>query len=355
MEKGIDSVIDGHKIYLHPEKVTQWKQTGDCYPIHVEIDLTNRCNHNCIFCGLDFDRGKEEINKDIILRALEDMAKHEVKSVMFTGGEPTLHPDLSLFVQKAKEYGLDVALTTNGSLFNKKIQEECLPYLSWVKFSIDAGTPQTYEKTHRTNSKNFYKLIENIDSSIKMKNEKKLNVTIGTQYLIIPQSINKKDINRIINILKEIKPGYLSIKPYSDHPRSPKNLIVTEKDYEKLEEILGNVKNEDLFKIFFRKETIKRVQEEKTYNECYGLSFYTLIDSRGDVLPCNLFYEQEEFVYGNIYKNNFNEIWEGEKRKKVLNRLRIIGTKNCRKGCRCDAGNEYLCRIKNPQPHDNFT
>jgi cyclic pyranopterin phosphate synthase len=355
MTKGIDSVIDGHKIYLHPEKIVQWKKTGDCYPIHVEIDLTNRCNHNCVFCGLDFDRGTKEIDREVMLRTLKNLAEHDVKSVMFTGGEPTMHKDVVLFIQKAKEYGLDVALTTNGSLFDKKLQEGCLPYLSWVKFSVDSGTQTTYEKIHGVSRKNFDKLIDNIDSSVRLKNEKNLNVTIGTQYLIIPQSINKRDINGIVKILKEIKPDYLSIKPYSYHPRSQKDLVVTEKDYDKLEKILDEIDTEDNFKLFFRRETVKRVNEEKQYNECYGLSFYALIDSRGDVLPCNLFYEQGIFTYGNIYEKDFDKIWEGEKRKNVLELLRAIGTKDCRKGCRCDAGNEYLHRIKNPQAHDNFT
>ena len=165
----------------------------------------------------------------------------------------------------------------------------------------------------------------------------------------------KKNINGIVKILSEIKPDYLSVKPYSDHPRSPKNLIVTEKKYKKLEKTLGNLNKKDLLNILFRKETIKRVTEEKKYPECFWLSFYALIDSRGDVLPCNLFYGQEGVVYGNIYKNSFSEIWEGEKRKEALEILRERGTKNCRKGCRGDAGNKYLYRLKHPQAHDNFT
>jgi GTP 3',8-cyclase len=179
-------------------------------------------------------------------------------------------------------------------------------------------------------------------------------VTIGTQYLVIPHSINEKDIRGIINRFKEIKPDYLAVKPYSDHPLSPKDLIVDKRDYERLEKIFEEESNNE-FKILFRKETARRVIEGNNYPECYGLSFISLIDSKGNVLPCNLFYDRKEFTYGNLYEKNFSEIWIGEKRKNILEKLKTIGTNDCRKGCRCDAGNEYLHRIKNPQAHDNFT
>lgn len=354
MIKKVDSVIDGHKIYLHPDKVNQWNLTGDCYPIHIEIGATSKCNHDCIFCALDFTRGKTDIDKEIMLTNLKDMANHKVKSVMFGGeGEPTLHPYLSLFIKKAKEFGLDVALTTNGTLFDKNLQENCLPYLSWIKFSIDAGTSKNYSLIHKVKENKFEKLIENISNSIKLKNKKNLDVTIGTQFLTIPQNINKQELSNLIDKLNIINPDYLSIKPYSDHPQSKKNLIVNPSEYQRLEKDLLNFKPN--FNIFFRKETINRIQEGNNYPECYGLSFISLIDSKGNILPCNVFYDQEEFIYGNLYKNNFSEIWEGEKRKEILGKIKKKGMQNCRNGCRCDAGNRYLFRIKNPQLHDNFT
>lgn len=356
MGKKVDSIIDGHKIHLHPDKVSQWKSEGDCYPIHIEIGTTNRCNQNCVFCALDFARGKTDIDKDVMLKGLESMAKCGVNSVMFGGeGEPTLHKDLGLFVQKAKQFGLDVALTTNGVLFDKQLQEDCLPYLSWVKFSMDSGTPQTYSKIHKSPESHFYKLLSNIFSSKEFKIKKRLDVTIGIQNLMIPQNMNSEEIEGLFINSNKIKPDYLSIKPYSDHPRSRKDLIVGVKEYNLLEEKITEMRNSSDFEVYFRKNTIERIQEGNNYPECYGLSFISLIDSKGNILPCNIFYGQEEFTYGNLYENSFEEIWKSSKRKEVIKKLKDVGTKSCRNGCRCDAGNRYLHRIKNPESHDNFT
>jgi len=376
MIKKVDTIIDGHKFHLHPNKEALWIGLGDCYPIHIEIGATSRCNQKCVFCALDFvENRRTDIDRDVMIKALKDMGnpkikysmilkygnktktyEDRVKSVMFGGeGEPTLHKDLELFIEESKMAGLDCALTTNGVLFDGNKQKRCLPHLSWIKFSVDAGTPETYSQVHGVPKKQFQTLIENISSSVRLKKENGLDVIIGTQYLVIPQNTNKRDVMIIIGMLREIKSDYLVIKPYSDHPRNQKDLIVGNEDYKKLENLLGNLKSIGGFNIFFREETIKRVQQEKKYAECYGLPFISLIDSKGNVLPCNLFYDKEEFTYGNLYNNDFSDIWAGAKRKEIITKLRAIGVKDCRRGCRCDAGNQYLDRLKNPQPHDNFS
>ena len=67
-----------------------------------------------------------------------------------------------------------------------------------------------------------------------------------------------------------------------------------------------------------------------------------------------IFYENQEFTYGNLYEKSFREIWESEKRKQVLEGLRKVGVEECRKGCRLDVINRYLHRLKNPHPHEDF-
>ena len=81
---------------------------------------------------------------------------------------------------------------------------------------------------------------------------------------------------------------------------------------------------------------------------------FSMIDINGNIIPCNLYYGNPEFTYGNLNENIFSEIWQGEKRKEILQKIREKGVKECRIGCRLDAINRYLYRIKNPHPHDNF-
>lgn len=38
------------KIFYHPEKILDYKNGKRPFPVTVEIDLTNNCNHKCSFC-----------------------------------------------------------------------------------------------------------------------------------------------------------------------------------------------------------------------------------------------------------------------------------------------------------------
>lgn len=345
--------IDSHKLMYHPERVAEWKTEGDCFPLYVEIGPTNACNHKCVFCALDFlENGKKFINKDIMIGALENMANVGVKSVMFAGeGEPLLHKDIGLFTAKAKQYGMDISITTNGVAFTNEKIKECLPNLSWIRFSIDSGCPKNYALIHGTDKGDFTKIIENAKNSVRFRNQNNLKTIIGAQFLMIPQ--NKGEAVKLAKILKEIGVDNLQIKPYSHHPSSLNNLIVNPVKYNKLEEEL-KVFNSDDFQIKFRRATIERIGEGNNYPKCYGAPFITLIDAKGNIIPCNLFYDNPEFIYGNLYENKFEEIWKGDRRKKVLQKLEGKGVGNCRNGCRLDVINRYLHRVKNPEQQDNF-
>lgn len=348
---GID--ISNHKLMYHPKRVYEWNEKGDCYPIYVEIGLTNLCNHKCIFCALDFLKHEGNfIDREVMLKALKEMGEKGVKSIMFAGeGESVLHPDICLFVKTAKENGIDVSITTNGIPLTEERIKEILPNLSWIRFSIDSGSPENYALIHGTNKEDFGRLIENIKECAKLKKELGLNVVIGAQFLMIPQ--NKDEAVKLARVLKEEGADNLQIKPYSKHPDSVNDLVIDTEEYNKVEAQLKEF-DSDGFKIFFRKATIERIQEGITYPECYGLPFFALIDAKGNVVPCNLFYGNKEFTYGNLYENNFSEVWNSEKRKEVLKKLREIGCETCRKGCRLDVINRYLYRLKNPEEHDNF-
>lgn len=345
--------VDSHKLMYHPDRVSEWQKKGDCFPIYIELGLTNRCNHKCVFCALDFlEHQGNDFDTELMLSALREMASSGVKSVMFAGeGEPLLHKDIALFVKTAKESGIDVSITTNGVLLNKELAEKILPYLSWIRFSVDAGTEETYAKIHNTQKNDFNKLIENIKNAVEIKKKLNLKTTIGVQFLLIPANVN--EAVKLAELCREIGTDNIQIKPYSQHPSSINQFAINYKDYEHIEKDLEAL-NSGKFKVLFRKQTMKRVDEGVAYPECYGLPFFALIDAKGNILPCNLFYGNDEFTYGNLNQAGFSQIWASEKRKQVLEKLRKQGVENCRHACRLDLINRYLHRLKNPMEHDNF-
>jgi radical SAM protein with 4Fe4S-binding SPASM domain len=347
--------VDSHKLVYHPQKVVDWLSGRRIHPLYVEIGPTNACNHRCKFCALDFlRRGTEFIKKEIMISTFEEFGKNGVKSVMFGGeGEPLLHPDLPLFMKAAKSYRLDVAITTNGSLFTESRAIECLPHLTWMRFSFDGGSPESYADTHGVSANEFDKVVENIKTAVSIRNEKNLQTTIGVQCVLLPH--NADDIMDLAKLCKFMGVDNLQVKPYSRHPNSHNYFDINYEDdqSDRIAEELSGLSS-DRFEVLYRKQTIERLQKEVIYDECHGTSFFALIDAYGNVIPCNMFYGQPEFTYGNLNEQSFSEIWESERRVDISKRLCKERIETCRKGCRLDAANRYLHRIKHPHPHDNF-
>lgn len=352
-----DLRIDSHKLIYHVDRVNQWLEGKLICPIYIEIGLSGACNHRCIFCALDYVGYKNKfIDTDVLKKRLKEMAEYGVKSIMYAGeGEPLLHKDFEEIILYTKKVGIDVAVTTNGVFFNKRLAEKCLDSLSWIRFSIDAGTCWTYAKVHCCNTSDFDRVLKNLKDAVKIKRKKRYLSTIGVQFLLIPE--NYKEVTTFAALLKDIGVDYLIIKPYSQHPMSHHRLNKDfhYRDYFYLDDDLQRFSTKD-FKIIFRIYTMKKIEEKKKfYKHCLGLPFWAYIDSAGNVWACSAYLGNFQFLYGNIYERIFKEICEGAQRRRIVKMASMkLDTLKCREACRLDEINIYLWDLRHPHPHANF-
>jgi len=344
--------IDTHKLSYHPERIAKWKETGFCYPLHVEIGLTNRCNHNCTHCTLDWINHKQDtLNSTILIKTLQDFVDIGVKSIYFAGeGEPTLHEDLGKFSQIAYNLGLKVAVSTNGSYLHTL--ETSLPYLSWLRFSLDASTKDSFSKIHGVSTNEFDKVISNIKQCVDIVKSNNYKVQIGIQTLLMQENIH--EIEDIGILSKNIGVNNFQVKPAHCHPKSSYRKVDYLGLHEKIQQRLEKL-NDTTFTSIVRTKSIERLYKERTYDECCAFNVYGLIDACGNVVPCNIFYGDENYKFGNIYENSFSDIWTSDRKKKVIEKITKLQHSKCGKyRCRLDVMNRYLERVKNPEINDEF-
>lgn len=348
--------IDSHKLMYHIPRLHQWLQGKNIYPIYVEVSLYGGCNHRCIFCAFNFLKYKlDMLDKKCLERFIAEAAAKGVKSILYSGeGEPLLHKDAVDIIIATKKAGIDVALSTNGVMFDREKAVKTLRCLTWLKFSLDAAREDTYALIHGTKKEDFKRVLRNISDAVRVRDKKGYECTIGAQYLLLPQ--NYRETLTAAEILSDIGVDYLVIKPYSRHP-SAANKIKPEPDYKKLfylQERLNSF-SKGKFQVIFRRHAMEKMGEDKAYKRCLGTPFATYIKANGDVCPCSLFLDEQEFTFGNICRESFKNIWEGERRARVVDA--ICGKwdiTRCRKSCRLDEINRYLWELKNPVSHVNF-
>ena len=91
------------------------------FPFDAQIELTYRCNLNCVHCYcVEEDKGKELGTKEVKI-ILDDLKKEGCLWLALSGGEPLMRKDFLEIYAYAQKKGFLITLFTNGQLFNKKI------------------------------------------------------------------------------------------------------------------------------------------------------------------------------------------------------------------------------------------
>jgi len=349
--------IDSHKLIYHIDRVHNWLEGKTIYPIYMEVSPAGACNHRCVYCGLDFMEYRPDyIDTALFKKRLSELGKLGLKSIMYAGeGEPFLHRDITELVKHTRKSGIDVAITTNGVLFKKEIADDILGNTEWIKVSINGATQDTYSKIHRCRPEDFHQVIENMSYAAETRKNKGYSCALGMQLLLLPE--NYQEAAALAKLAQDIGMDYLAVKPYSQHPQSKttKYNSIKYEDYEYLNEELSKFNTND-FKVIFRIRTMKKWDKpERNYRYCLALPFWSYIDARGNVWGCSVYLGDERFLYGNIYEQSFQDIWEGKKRLQSLRWVQTqLDVSNCRVNCRMDEINRYLWDLKTPPAHVNF-
>lgn len=349
--------IDSHKLIFHPRRVSQWLASELIYPVYMEVSPSGACNHRCTFCALDYAGYRPRfISTDIFIGRLAELGRLGIKSIMYGGeGEPLLHKDIAEIIKCTKSSGIDAAITTNGTLLTGELFRQIAESVSWIKVSIDAGTPETYAKLHGTKADDFNRVMDNLSTVVNIVRATGSACTLGAQLILLPENVNEVEI--LARRVKDIGLKYLVVKPYSHNNKSItstyKNLDYSPFLY--LEERLDCF-NDDDFRVIFRSNAMnKSFVREKTYDKCLALPFWSYIDSGGNVRGCGAYLGDDRFLYGNVYESSFQDIWMGQPRMKSLEMVAcILDPSDCRVNCRMDEINRFLWKIKNPPAHINF-
>jgi len=350
--------FDDHKLIYHTERVGKFICEGDCFPLYMEISPVGNCNHRCIFCAYDYiGHPNKKLETTRLLGFIDEIAACGMKSLLYAGeGEPLLHPDIAQFIIHSKKSGIDVGLFTNGQFMKEELLEEILPSLTFVRISFNGGSRDNYAAIHNVKPDIFDTVVKNIEIATRVKSKNKLETDIGLQYVLLPE--NRAYLIDAIKRMRETGINYFVIKPFVQQSHLQSYQMKEQFNLSTIENTLSKAESlsHENFKVIARKASFENYGKRK-YKHCYGTSFISVLNSAGDIATCLPYWDKKEFVFGNIYKNTFKDIWFGEKRRKIKAYLEneLDAAESCPPNCRPNAINGFLWEIKNPSvKHINF-
>ena len=290
-------------------------------PFHVAIDLTHRCNLQCIVCQYHSPFKKSEnhnINDfpfKLFKKLCRELKKMGTRELFWAGsGEPFLHPEFSGMISFAKSEGFKITVFTNGTLFDDNTVQALIDAkLDKVRVSLWASTEEQFQQINPgSDSGMFRKITEGLGLLSRLKAERKSRSPVVCQAIIINR-VNLRTIDAVVNLAlgtgcEELffsipwnPPGVSTSLAFSgEEEQSVKSTLLRMKKGLNALSIKHNIND-----VILRIESGVRAWEKTS---CYAAWYNIIVRSDGTVIPCCRCHHIE---LGNISESTFREIWNG--------------------------------------------
>lgn len=351
-------------------------------PFQIVWDITRACNLRCIHCYERSEPGvpvEGELTTEEVMKGIDVLSRAGVVILAFSGGEPTVRPDMLRLVEYASKKGIYVAMATNALVFasREKVKEYKQAGLQFVQISLDGVNPEThdsfrgvsgaFEKTVRgiencvaedlfvevaaTATKHNYKeipeLIEFVD---------KLGADWFMLYNFVPTGRGRDIVEADLSpeereallitcwsMLKAKRVNVLSTAPYFAR-------IAQEIEEGKIQDRIRSLP--ELCQLGEELKTGEAIIPTHFYNPkltgqlrrladfiggCGAGRFYISIEPNGDIYPCVFFPHEEEVKLGNILQDDFERLWRSH------SLLRVLRNKDALKGNCNSCEYRYTC------------
>lgn len=193
----ISSKIKSSHFVKRRKRLTVHKKTLFAQvPKNALVELTNACNHACVFCfNPKMKRSISHLNIDTYTQFVKKCSEEGVEELgLYSTGDPFMTKNLYEYISIAKKLNIKrVYITTNGALADFEKAKKCLDAgLDSIKFSINAGTKESYKIIHGFDD--FEKVKKNVIDIYNYIKINKLKVELFSSFVYTSLTFSELDI-----------------------------------------------------------------------------------------------------------------------------------------------------------------
>jgi|GEM_PF-2993406 len=189
-----DTIAHLISLGISTEKITSFQPENEFekiahnfYPHTPIVHIIQNCNSPCKMCDCWLTKQKVFHKASSLKPFFKKMKELGATSIMLSGGEPLLHPELQQIIIDVKIENLQVMLNTNGLLLHKNMwltQQN----IEQVVVSMDGYDPSTYKEVRGLNGHDLV--------WTNLKNFKRLSPSskIGIRTILTKRNFNKMDL-----------------------------------------------------------------------------------------------------------------------------------------------------------------
>ena len=322
-------------------------------PFQVVWNITRACNLKCIHCYEDAGiKTADEVTNKEALRGVDILADAGVLILAFSGSEPTIRPDTLRLVKRSSERGMFTAVATNAVAFSSrsKVKQFKKGGLKFAQISLDGINPKTHD-SFRGVPGTFQKTVEGIKNCVAEDLFVEI-ATTGTHH-------NMKEIPALIDFAAKLGVNWFMLYNFVPTGRG-RDIIESDLTPDEREDILRMCWNkmkvagvdvlstapqfariaqeveakpilagdpeviassihhqEDLYVVpthFYNPKLSGQLKQLADFiGGCGAGRFYLSLEPNGDIYPCVFFPHDDAMRVGNLFEDNFEDIWRHSK------------------------------------------
>ncbi len=289
---------------------------GVSAPYKVDLALTYGCNNHCGHCYNEPDRQTTpSMSLNRWLLVLEKLAIIGIPHIIFTGGEPSLHPDLPTLVAQADQLGLITGLNTNGRLLADHAFTQRLFDAGLNHVQITLGSCRPHVHNVMTGADSFQQTVDGIRNAL----------AVGL-HTITNTTMTRRNVGHAIDLLEFIH--RLGVQTFAMNGMIHSGEGFREPSAipdEELAPLLAAVRDGAAqlgMRFLWYSVTeycrLSPVELEIGAKRCNAGEYSLCIEPNGDVLPCQSYY----FPVGNILDDPWPAIWNSPQFLRFRERVR---------------------------------
>ena len=283
-------------------------------PVSALIETTTVCNFRCVICArekLSAERKNMYLTGEKFTKLLD--AIPTLKRISFLGfGEPFLTPSLQDLLDIGRKRKIRMTTVTNGSLLHMDSVLKIALQFDELIVSFDGIDKKTFESIRV--GANFDKIIEGMKKFDELRRKQSKRPIFRLHFAA--SHLNYNEIPKLKEIAMDVGVDSLAISEMTNWyiPSEPeyaaaaefnkKTIAISKEIKEKAQELTMSLKPFGKPVVYVGQEKIKPV--------CRWMFNNIFISADGYVTPCCKRLNPEVFNFGNIYKENFAEIWNGK-------------------------------------------
>ncbi|MGC8862691.1 MAG: radical SAM/SPASM domain-containing protein [Armatimonadota bacterium] len=273
--------------------------TGHPQPTVCTLQVTTRCQANCIHCSAARHKrpGEPELSTDEWKKVIRDAERLGTVSVVFTGGEPLLRPDIYELIEWVDKDEAVALMFCNGVLLDEERVAKLAKAGLWcIHVSIDSPDPKAHDEMRRVPGC-FEKAVEGL------KRCKDAGMLTGISTYATPERLHNGQVIEMIELAKSIGTDEITIFDVVPTGRlllEDRKHLLSDEDKEELCRIEEQY-NQSKPPLVITQAHING----PTGNGCYAGWCQFYMTAYGDVTPCDF----TPLSFGNVRERSLEDIW----------------------------------------------